>query len=1138
MLMKKLTSLLLMCVFVLTANAQVYVKPAAEGGVDTNDGTSWATAKATVAGAIAVVQQSAKKEIWVKKGTYSEAWGDKLNLTNVGGVSIYGGFNGDEATAEARAKGANPWEYTNETVITFADGTTPGFQMNNNLNAANPFLVDGFSFKNMTSAAAAITIRSFATMQNCIVSDNQLTKGLLNSYAGAAGTVTYRNCFIANNIITGNNVLTHNTNHVDLVGIVDGCVFVNNTSTSHQIINLGGKGSVSVTNSKFYNNKAAANILNMGAAVRSEVVNCLVYNNEASAMASMAGAGEVAIISSTIVNNKGKAANGGVSLVNANAKVYNTIVRGNQAADGTAISIYGNVAAEVKNSAFDVVLPEAVKAANNQLYYPEISGFVTPSTFVGDDAAKTEELAAANWQLTNEPHAMINAGDNELFNLAQDLAGNTRVQNGKIDMGAYESAFNAPALPMLTITPGENGNVTSTDKNGSYFMGQGVKITATPAMGYKVEGWKIQSGTVVSTEKDFTFVMPGVATTLTATFTQATERQLTIKAGKNGTASVEMSGTYYADQVIELTATPNADYKFAYWSDVAGEIISTEANFEYTMPDKDMELTANFKYKLTRYLISEKNETIDGELIEKMKWGRDAQLGETIIDLNDAQYNVSFNKFITDDMWPVPLSEGDEVWLLGDFYTISETLMLSTPGVTWYGGFEGTETSIGQRVRVDMDENGIIEPWEFEYPTVFDGQMQILQIKKTVLRIGQGIIVDGIVAQGGLQGAVDHAAGVGVGANDAAALPAVLRNSIVRNNLVTGSGTASAYSCGAVAEHNSRIEYCLIEENVIDETNAGATYGAGASAPRPTSVIANCVIRNNRNLGTSGGNNHGGGVKVGSGKIINCVVYNNTAQRGAGIYVDTKATATIEYCTIVNNESANYKGDGDTSAAGGGVYFRAKDGGTMQNSVIWNNEAPDAMKANVYLETDGRAGQQVLLGAIAYNDGSELSDGTNQFYTGIDGSDAIISNLPATDVFQKASAVVGYNESLIWDSNWLPKFEGLKVAVKLLEGDEYDIQNFKRSTPSALGAYEFDSEWTGVGITNQEKQLEASIYCSSNKLFVQSGSPVEVEVYTVSGAKVNVSAPAANHTITLANGMYIVVVKDDNTRTVKKVMMY
>lgn len=50
---------------------------------------------------------------------------------------------------------------------------------------------------------------------------------------------------------------------------------------------------------------------------------------------------------------------------------------------------------------------------------------------------------------------MINAGDNELFNLAQDLAGNTRVQNGKIDMGAYESAFNAPALPMLTITPGE-----------------------------------------------------------------------------------------------------------------------------------------------------------------------------------------------------------------------------------------------------------------------------------------------------------------------------------------------------------------------------------------------------------------------------------------------------------------------------------------------------------------------------------------------------------------------------------------------------------------------------------------------------------------------------------------------------------
>lgn len=96
MLMKKLTSLLLMCIFAFTANAQVYVKPAAEGGADTNDGNSWATAKATVAGAIAVVQQSAKKEIWVKKGTYGEVWGTALNLANVGGVSIYGGFNGDE----------------------------------------------------------------------------------------------------------------------------------------------------------------------------------------------------------------------------------------------------------------------------------------------------------------------------------------------------------------------------------------------------------------------------------------------------------------------------------------------------------------------------------------------------------------------------------------------------------------------------------------------------------------------------------------------------------------------------------------------------------------------------------------------------------------------------------------------------------------------------------------------------------------------------------------------------------------------------------------------------------------------------------------------------------------------------------
>ncbi len=1137
MLMKRFTFLLLVCMFALAANAQVYVKPSAEGGADTNDGASWATAKATVAGAIAVVQNSAVKEIWVKKGTYSEVWGITLNATNVAGVSIYGGFNGDEASAANRAKGVNPWNYVNETIITFTNETGFSIQMNNNLTADTPFLIDGFSFKNMNNkAAGSIQIRSYATIQNCIFDNNQLTTGFLNSYGGTAGTVTYRNCLISNNTITGNNVLTHNTNHAELIAIVDGCVFENNTSTSHQIINFAGKGTVSVRNTKFYNNNAAGNVMNMNTTVRSEIANCLLYNNEATAMVSAAGTGEAAIINSTIVNNKGKAANGGVSLVNANVKVYNTIVRGNMTSTDVPVSIYGNVAAEVKNCAIDVTLPEAVVSANNQLYYPQLSGFVAPSAFVGVDIAKTSELAAANWQLTNQPHAMINAGDNALLAAVydKDLAGNTRIQSDKIDMGAYESSYSAPALPLLTITPGENGNVTSTNMNGNYFMGQGVEITATPTGGYKVDGWKDQTGTVVSTAKDFTFVMPAAAITLTATFVQAAERQLTVIAGENGTASVDKTGKYYADATIDLTATPNTDFKFAYWSDGDGNIVSTEANFRYTMPDKDMTLKANFKYKLTRYLISEKNEMDGGEVLEKMKWTRAPQLGETIIDLNDL--GVSFNDFITNDMWPVPLSEGDEVWLLGDYYTINETLMFSAPGVTWYGGFAGTETSIDQRVRVDLDENGVIEPWEFEYLTVFDGQMQFIQIKKTVLRIDQGITVDGVVVQGGLQGAVDYGAGVCVGINDAAALPSLLRNAIVRNNLVAGSGTASAYSCGAVAEYNSRIEYCLIEENVMDETNAGPTYAAGISAPRPTSVIANCVIRNNKNLGTSGGNNHGGGAKVANGKIINCVVYNNTAQRGAGVYIDTKPTPAIEYCTIVNNKAANYKGEGDTSSSGGGVYFRAKDGGTMQNSIVWNNEAPDAAKANIYIENDGRTGS-VLLGAIAFNGGAELSNESGNYYTGIDGAESMISNLPSTDVFQKASTVIGYNESMVWDCNWLPKFEGLKVAVKLQEGDEYDLQNFKRATPSALGAYEFGSEWSGVGIANQEKELDASISCSAGQLFVSHATPVTVEVYMISGLRVVMSAPATNHTINLSKGMYIVVVKDNSTRIVKKIMM-
>lgn len=1123
--MKKFTFLALACIFALVANAQVFVKPAADGGADSNDGRSWDNAKATVAAAIPVAFESTTvKEVWVKKGTYTESWGTAWSSKNIAGVSIFGGFNGDETAVSARAKGAKPWEYTNETIITFGLASGNAFVVTS-LTADAPCLVDGFSFKNMTPTAnGTIAYRDNTTLQNCILASNTMEGKMIDCYVtGTNGPARIMNCLFKDNESTKNNIVQLNPS----VGssLMDGCLFVGNKA-EYRVVALGKKSYL--INTVFYNNeagKSAGDVVNM--AESSEIVNCLFYNNTVAKNVILASG---LVINSTIVNNKG----GGIALAAATGKIYNTIVRGNVNATNEPVALYGDMAAEVKNSAFVGNLPAKVMAENNIQYFENgVVGFVTPSAFVGSDKEKATELAAANWQLTNKPHGLIGGGGNAFFDLVtgtvtKDLAGSARVQNDKIDLGAYESTYSAPVAPVLTIAPGVNG-VTSVEKNGGYFMGEGVFITSTADDGYKLKEWKDGSGNQVSVIKDFTFVMPETSVTLTATFEKATKRTLTVVVGENGQASVDKAGSYYADEVIALTATPNEDYVFANWTNGEGAILSTQANFEFTMPDKDATVKANFKYKLTRYLISEK---------EGDKWTRTAERGETIIDLTTI--GKPFDEFVAGNLWPTPLSEGDEVWLLGSVYEINQPLTFTQAGVKWFGGFAGTETSAADRVKIDNDENGIIEAWEFENPTVFYGMMQENEIVGTVLKMDQGITVDGVTIQGGRQGAVDNGAGVRVGENDALARPSVLRNSIVRENLVTGSGTSSAYTCGAVAEHNGTIEYCLIEENIIDGTNMGATYAAGVAAPRSTSLVANCVIRNNRNLGKSGVNNHGGGAKVGGGTLINCLIYNNVATRGAGLYIGESQTAIVQYCTIANNKSESYLATDElhTNASGGGVYFRGKaganTGGTMENSVVWNNECQNASRNNIFIEGDARNPAVVALGVNAYNGGSDdLLAGT--FLPG-DGNENSISNLPNEGVFVKPTRSTGYIVDAIWNCDWRPATEKqLQVAVQLAK-QEYDMLGYKRSATPTLGAYEFGSV-TGINNPSLGQKLEALVYSADGKLYVSHSAPVAIEVYTASGVQVAMKQASVSHELPLPQGLYVVVVKDNKTRNTAKVMI-
>ena len=101
-----------------------YVKPTATG---TGDGSSWDNASGDLQKMIDdladnnVSQQAG--EVWVAAGTYKpqsqliSGMNYSASFRMRDGISVYGGFEGDEMSKQERAKGTMPWDFTNVTVL-------------------------------------------------------------------------------------------------------------------------------------------------------------------------------------------------------------------------------------------------------------------------------------------------------------------------------------------------------------------------------------------------------------------------------------------------------------------------------------------------------------------------------------------------------------------------------------------------------------------------------------------------------------------------------------------------------------------------------------------------------------------------------------------------------------------------------------------------------------------------------------------------------------------------------------------------------------------------------------------------------------------------------------------------------------
>ncbi|MDR3367008.1 MAG: fibronectin type III domain-containing protein, partial [Prevotellaceae bacterium] len=321
---------------------------------------------------------------------------------------------------------------------------------------------------------------------------------------------------------------------------------------------------------------------------------------------------------------------------------------------------------------------------------------------------------------------------------------------------------------------------------------------------------------------------------------------------------------------------------------------------------------------------------------------------------------------------------GDEIWIAGGDYSITDALNMASKLVSFYGGFAGTENSIGERAKTP---NG--KGWEFTHPTTLRNAASnnIFYIDNPAsVPADTTISINGLTLDGNSYNARGIYWHVGT------ALPSLhvsVKNCIVQNfgsagSTVNGAGIALG---GTVAYGSFVIDSCLIQNNTGN--NGGGVYFEG------NKILQNCEIRNNvaahasptaptdaeSQAGCGGGIFFYQGATDNTGKIYSCLIEGNTAYSGGGVFLRNAYSSNIHGCVVVNNTAThgggvsfsgveygmNARFVNFTIAAnrateyGAGVYF-ANTEQQVYNTIFWNNiNTSTGTVENVYLPSSSLA---------------------------------------------------------------------------------------------------------------------------------------------------------------------------------------
>ena len=382
------------------ANGIIYVS---EDG--TGDGSSWANATNKLHFASALSSGGGTR-VWVKAGTY---YGDTTDAEGAFYVSpsnrVYGGFEGNEAPDYDLSLR----DFDKNTTILDGQGERRVLLQDQAFTTASLAIWDGFTIQNgAIGSGAGAYLNNYATLSNCTIINNEASMyggGVYINSTGGTAHVTLNNCRIMDNSASmGGGVC-------DRIGAdYTNCRISNNMATTK------GGGIY------LYNNTEPT------------LKNCIISNNSAKNAGGMYARGKFTAYNCDIVMNLATESIGGIYHEERHNKYYNCILWGNKAngqpsqVDGISDYEYCAVQGGVEGTEI-IDLP-----AENSGQEPGVFvRFNHPASGVGADYHNED------WSL--KPSSIcLNAGKPNTTGLGNtDIAGNPRIQKGRVEIGAYES---------------------------------------------------------------------------------------------------------------------------------------------------------------------------------------------------------------------------------------------------------------------------------------------------------------------------------------------------------------------------------------------------------------------------------------------------------------------------------------------------------------------------------------------------------------------------------------------------------------------------------------------------------------------------------------------------------------------------